>query len=232
MIDSDAENISHLSALLRRFNYPTFCAPTAKEALEIAATAVPLLILISLDCLEMDGYDLMRRFRESPQTAAVPLIALSKQQDRTVRTRCLDLGAVGCLFYPISAEALYRVVQVAIEKNPRSCMRIQTNQPVKVNDIKHDSLYGAYTLDLSERGMFLRTANPASAKTKLPLQLDLNGRIINTEGEVLYSCKAGDEPYKEPGIGLKFTQLESKDREYLRNFISEEVARDKAEDEK
>lgn len=226
VVDSDADSRSYLCSLLQRFNYPSFSAETAKDAIETATTAVPLLVVTSLHLKDMDGYDFIRLLKEHPKTADVPVIAVNKQEDLAVRKRCLDLGAVGCLYHPMSAEALYRIVQVAIEKNPRACMRIQTNQPVKVIDTRHDSLYGAYTLDLSEHGMFLRTVNPAVPNARLSLQLDLGGRLISTEAEVLYSCKAGEEPYKEPGIGLRFTRIDPRDQERIRHFIMQEVTRD------
>ena len=48
-------------------------------------------------------------------------------------------------------------------------MRIQTNHPVRVNDARRDSHFEAYTLDLSDRGMFLRITNPTAINTRLLL---------------------------------------------------------------
>ena len=225
VVESDSYYLSYLSVLLQRFNYPSFKAVTAKEAIETAATAVPFLVITSLHLPDMHGFDLIQKLKENPSTSSVPLIAVSNREDLAARKRCLELGAVGCLFHPVDAETLYRVVQVAVEKNPRAHMRVRTVQPVKVNDMRHDNLYGAYTLDLSERGMFLRTANPASIDSQLSLHLDLNGRVIPTEAQVLYCCKPGTGPYQEPGIGVRFTRIEPKDQEHIRAFIRSEVTR-------
>ena len=225
VVDSDSDSLSYLSVLLNRFNYPSFKATSAQEAIETAATAVPFLVVTSLHLPDMHGFDLMQQFKENLATSHIPIIAVSRQEDLNVRKRCLDMGAVGCIYHPVEAETLYRVVQVAVEKNPRSCMRVRTTKPVKVNDERHDTFYGAYTLDLSERGMFLRTVNSAPLNTALSLQIDLNGRIIPAVAEVLYSCKEGTGPYQEPGIGLKFSRIEPKDQEFLRIFIQNEVMR-------
>jgi len=229
VVDSDAESLAYLSMLLQRFNYPSISTTTAKETIEIVTTAVPLLMIISLNLKDMDSYDFIRLLKDDPKTSSVPLIAINKQEDAVVRKRCLDLGVVSCLYHPVSAESLYRVVQVSIEKNPRTGMRIQTNRPVRVNDVRNDGLFGAYTLDLSERGMFLRTMTPVAINTRLLLQIDLDGRLIITEAEVLYNCKAGEEPYKEPGVGLKFTRIDPKDQEYIRYCIMQEVTQGIAE---
>jgi CheY-like chemotaxis protein len=223
VVDSEPDSLVYLCSLLERFNYPSFSVATAQEAIETAQTAVPLLIIVSLNLKDMDGFHFIQTIKEHPKTADIPVIAIHTQEDLSVRKRLLDLGAVGCLYQPVSAEVLYRVVQVAIEKNPRAGLRVRTNQPVKVNDSRHDSLYGAYTLDLSEHGMFLRTVHPVSARSRLLLQLDIEGRMIAAEAEVLYNCKAGEEPYMEPGLGLKFTRIDPKDQERIRHFIMREV---------
>ncbi len=104
-------------------------------------------------------------------------------------------------------------------------MRIRTVQPVKVNTMPDDGLYGAYTLDLSERGMFLRTVNPVPVHTRLSLQLNMDGRIIELEATVLYGCQAGGGPYCEPGLGLQVVRIAPKDQQFIRQFIRNEVTR-------
>ncbi|MFA5073325.1 MAG: PilZ domain-containing protein [Nitrospirota bacterium] len=210
LVEHDSHELSYLSTLLQKFNYPSFKAVTAREALETVTAAVPFLVITSLELPDMHG---------------IPLIAVSKKEDAGIRQHCFDLGAVGCLYHPVDPETLYRIVQVAVEKNPRSCMRIRTVQPVKVNDTRHDSFYGAYTLDLSKKGMFLRTVHSAALHSQLLLELDLNEVVIPLEAEVLYCCHADEGPYKESGIGLKFTQIKPKDQDYIDQFIKEKIAR-------
>lgn len=225
VVDSNADNLSCLSALLDRFNYQFYRAASAGEALESATVAVPSLIITALGLTDMHGFELMRQLRQNPLTSQVPFIALNSHEDPDVKKRCLELGALGCLSLPLDAETLYRTVQVAVEKNPRSCMRIRTVQPVKVSNMPDDGFYGAYTLDLSERGMFLRTVNPVPVHTRLSLQVDVSGRIIELEATVLYGCQAGGGPYCEPGLGLQIVRIAPKDQQFIRQFIRNEVTR-------
>ncbi len=122
VVDSDADNLSYLSALLDRFNYQLYKAASAGEALESAAIAVPSLIITDLGLTDMHGFELMRQLKQNPLTSQVPLIALNSHEDQDVKKRCLELGALGCLSRPLDAETLYRTVQVAIEKTrARAC---------------------------------------------------------------------------------------------------------------
>jgi CheY-like chemotaxis protein len=225
IVDSDVANLSYLSVLLQRFDYQIKIAATAEEALAITAVAVPWVIIVSLDLNDMTGYELMQRLQQNPDTVQVHLIGLSGREDLEAKKRCFELGAVGCLYEPVEAEQLYRAVQVAVEKNPRTRMRVRTVLPVMVNNMPDDSLYGAYTLDLSERGMFLRTMNPADVNTRLLIEIEADNRIIEAEAVVLYTCKTGEGPYNEPGIGLEFTRIDPKDQEFLRKFIMFEITK-------
>ena len=226
VVDSDANSLSYTSMLLHRFNYQIFKAATAEEALQMAMVAIPALIITSVALKGMSGFELMQQLRSYPVTSTIPFIALSKQDDLLVKKRCFELGAVDCLSYPLSPEHLYRAVQLAAEKMPRTSMRIRTTQPVKVTNMPIEGFEGAYALELSERGMFLRTTKPTVRDMRLSLQLDLNGQVIVTEAIVVYNCKAETGPYREPGVGLQFVQIALKDQERIRKFIMSEVLRD------
>ncbi len=225
IVDSDVQSLFNTSTLLQRFEYQTYTARTGGEALAVAAVKVPSLVITSLGLTDMDGVDLMRIFKKDPRTADVPFITLVSQDDQVEETRGFLHGAVDCLTQPVSAELLFRAVQAVVEKTPRMNMRIRTIQPVKVNNMPLDDSEGAYTLDLSEHGMFLRTWSPATLNTRLSLQIDLNGRIVPLEAAVLYSDRTGKGQYHEPGMGLGFVRIEPKDQECIRQFIMHEVMR-------
>jgi DNA-binding response OmpR family regulator len=225
VVDSDLQSLFTTSTLLQRFAYQTHTASTGGEALAIAAVKAPSLVISSLDLTDMEGVELMQKLKKSPATADVPVITLVKQGDPVEGKRGLLYGAVDCLMQPVSAELLFRAVQAVVEKTPRRNMRIKTMQPVKVDNLPLNDTEGAYTLDLSEHGMFLRTGTPAALNTRLSLQIDLNGRIVPLEAAVIYSDRTGRGQYREPGMGLGFVRIEPKDRECIRQFIMHEVMR-------
>jgi CheY-like chemotaxis protein len=173
----------------------------------------------------MDGIELIRQFKKTPFTANVPLIALRKQSDLDGERLSLDLGAVDCLYHPVEAEILFRVVQIVIEKNPRTYMRIRTLQPVKMNKKLPADFEHACALDLSEHGMFLQTPEPVGKNARVSLEIDLNGRIIAVEALVAYSNRAPGGPYQQTGMGLEFVQIKLRDQEYIREFIRTKITR-------
>lgn len=225
VVDSDANNLLYTSTLLKRFDYHTCTAKTAREALEMARVAVPSLIITALDLKDMHGLELMQHVKNNFSTAGVPFIALRKARVLIGETQNAEVRAVEYLDQPVSAELLYRAVQTAVETKPRSHIRIRTLQPVKVDDMPINDFEGVCTTDLSERGMFLRTKSPAVVNTQLSVQIYLYGQIIVVEAVVIYSDGTGAGPYCEPGMGLQFVRIAPKDQELVRKFIRNEVMR-------
>ena len=72
------------------------------------------------------------------------------------------------------------------------------------------------TLNVSGRGVFVRSLDCQPAGTVLALELDLSGggRTICSEGEVVWTTppSAPGEPVRAPGMGIRFTSLAEVDR--------------------
>lgn len=63
------------------------------EALRIAEEVKPTVILQDLVMPGMDGLDLVRRYRETPSTHAVPVIVLSAKDEPSVKSAAFQAGA-------------------------------------------------------------------------------------------------------------------------------------------
>jgi CheY-like chemotaxis protein len=225
IVDSDAESLQYISMLLQRFDFRTDTAKTAREALASATTAIPSLIITALSLKDMNGLNLIKLLRKNPKTTNIPFIALRNIGDYIGEQYCYSAGAIDCLVKPVSAELLYRAVQGGLEDRPRAAMRFRTIQPVWVDTVPFDDDQDLHTLDISERGLFLRTAKPAPENTRLSVRIDLNGAIIKVEAKVIYTCPPFKGPYYEPGAGLQFTYLSPNDLELLRKFMRREIMR-------
>ena len=226
IVDDNEAELLRITALLEKFSYQTLKAASDKEAFANATARVPSLAVISLDLPGMEDLKLMWQLRNHPATAHIPVIGIAGKDDKDLKGRCLDHGAAGFLSRPFEAEALYKAVQAALEKNPRSGIRVSTVLPVKVHGGAHDALYGAYALTLSSGGMFLRTMSPVAVHSGISLEFNLNGRTIAAETTVLYNCQNGCGPEMETGIGLGFVDISRKDREVVSEFIRGEVMKD------
>jgi signal transduction histidine kinase len=110
VVDDEPTNVQLLSALLAEGGYEVLPATSGTQALEITALRKPDLAIFDLKMPGMDGVELCRRFRETPELAAVPVIFVTGVADEDELVRCFEAGAVDFLIKPIRiAELLQRV---------------------------------------------------------------------------------------------------------------------------
>lgn len=69
-----------------------YCADAA-DAVEVAETIKPMVILQDLVMPGLDGLTLVRRYRANPLTKDVPIIVLSTKEDATVKSEAFASGA-------------------------------------------------------------------------------------------------------------------------------------------
>jgi CheY-like chemotaxis protein len=96
-----------LSALLRGKGAEVITAETGREALAALAEHPDIRgVLMDIMMPEMDGYDVMRRLRQEPRYAKLPVIALTAKAMKGEKERCLEAGASDYLPKPIDGEKL------------------------------------------------------------------------------------------------------------------------------
>lgn len=220
--DDDSCNLSCLSILLGRFGCHVLKAATGRTALSIAMRLAPSLILISTDLPDMNSFEVMRHLRKNRGTSHIPLVGLMKQNHSGNHLQQIGASGFACT-RPLDAEALFREVQQAMEKNPRSHMRVRSILPVKIHSSEYGALYGAYTIALSAGGMFLRTMNPVSVNSVLSLEFALNDRAVIADTKVIYNCQDGCGPDREKGVGLQFVDISTADKDAITEFIRDEI---------
>src|SRR4051812_49177127 len=80
----------------------------------MAATMKPDVILLDIQMPEMDGYEVCRLLRASPQTVNVPIIFISGADSTEEKIRGLDLGATDYVTKPFDPAELRARVRVAL----------------------------------------------------------------------------------------------------------------------
>lgn len=114
VVDDTPANLQLVSSLLRG-QYKIKAAKSGAKALEIAAAEPPPnLIILDVMMPEMDGYEVCRRLRDNPSTAAIPVIFLTGSSDESDRDKGLALGAAGYLSKPVDPQELQAQVAACV----------------------------------------------------------------------------------------------------------------------
>ena len=111
LVVEDERSIADLVAeALRRQGYRVETAGDGDQALEVAETTLPDLVILDLMLPKLDGWEVCRRLREEETTRRIPIIMLTARRDEKDVVAGLELGADDYLRKPFSlAELLARV---------------------------------------------------------------------------------------------------------------------------
>src|SRR6266436_6061273 len=114
LVEDDPRMPEVLAALLRDDNITLASAKDGQEALRLAREMRPDLILLDLGLPGVNGFDLLRQFKESPDTQAIPVIVLTAWNSTHDKLRGFELGAVDYLTKPFESRELRARVCAAL----------------------------------------------------------------------------------------------------------------------
>jgi two-component system, cell cycle response regulator DivK len=105
VVEDNERNLKLLRDVLEYAGYAVRAARTAEDGITLAVSEPPDLVLMDLQLPGIDGMEALRRLRESPRTADIPVVAVTAQAMKHDRERALDAGFNGYIEKPISVRA-------------------------------------------------------------------------------------------------------------------------------
>ena len=99
IVDDDPINIRLLDGMLSD-DYDISVALGGEQALKRVATTPPDLILLDVQMVDMDGYEVCRRLKEGEHTRDIPVIFVTANGDANEEIKGLELGAVDYITKP------------------------------------------------------------------------------------------------------------------------------------
>lgn len=91
LVDDEPLNITLLESLLQSEGYNTLSATSGMEALRMAKTSIPDLIVLDIMMPEMDGFEVCQKLREDPNLQTIPIIFLTALDDDHSKLRGLEV---------------------------------------------------------------------------------------------------------------------------------------------
>jgi two-component system cell cycle response regulator DivK len=105
VVEDNERNLKLLRDVLEYAGYDVRVARTAEDGITLAVSEPPDLVLMDLQLPGIDGTEALRRLRESPRTADIPVVAVTAQAMKQDRERALDAGFNGYVEKPITVHA-------------------------------------------------------------------------------------------------------------------------------
>ena len=101
IVDDDLEMLNLYQAVLKNV-FETILATNGREAVDMAGTQLPDLILMDIMLPEMDGLEATRLIRENPKTRSIPILAVTALSSRKDKEKCLQSGCDDYLSKPFT----------------------------------------------------------------------------------------------------------------------------------
>lgn len=152
VVDDSEMNVDLLENMLEHYNYTTYTTVRGSEAIKIAQTKLPEIILLDINMPGMDGYEVCRQLKADERTADIPVIFISALDDTDNIIEGFDVGGVDYITKPFKyREVIARIqTQVTLLRQKRQIeeMRQRETQHFESMDKLRRQFIGSATHDL------------------------------------------------------------------------------------
>lgn len=109
-IEDNPLNMRLVRKLVKSFGYNMIEAVDGITGLEMVKREKPDLVLVDLNLPGMDGLEIARTMKNTPELASIPTIALTANAMHGDRERCLAAGCDAYIAKPIARQELYNAL--------------------------------------------------------------------------------------------------------------------------
>ncbi len=107
LVDDDVRNLFALTSVLERHKLKVLHAESGQEAIDLLKPEPGIdLVLMDIMMPKMDGYETIRRIRQMPEYANLPIVALTAKAMKGDREKCIDAGASDYITKPVNLDDL------------------------------------------------------------------------------------------------------------------------------
>jgi PAS domain S-box-containing protein len=119
LAEDNQANIDTMSSYLKAKGYSILLAKNGQDAVFLANSQHPDIILMDIQMPGMDGLEAMQRIRANDELANIPIIALTALAMTGDRERCLAAGANEYLSKPVRLKELTHTIQHVLQQPDR-----------------------------------------------------------------------------------------------------------------
>ncbi len=116
IVEDDQDLRQVLKVHLELLGYDSILAVNGKEAVDLATSQVPDLILMDIMLPVMDGLQATRLIREHPNTESTPIIAMTARVTSENKIECLQSGCDGHIAKPFTSKQLVSIIEKLLKQ--------------------------------------------------------------------------------------------------------------------
>jgi two-component system cell cycle response regulator DivK len=116
LVEDNEMNRDMLSRRLERKGYEVAIAIDGGQGVEMAHSHSPDLILMDMSLPVLDGWEATRKLKAAPETAAIPIIALTAHAMATDREKAMEAGCDDYDTKPIELPRLLEKIEAMLSR--------------------------------------------------------------------------------------------------------------------
>ncbi len=111
VVEDNEKNMKLFRDVLRATGYRTIEASTGGQALLLAASNGPALVLMDIRLPDMTGVEALSRLRMDERTALIPVVAVTAQAMKGDHQQFMDAGFDGYVSKPVDIDEFLAIVE-------------------------------------------------------------------------------------------------------------------------
>ena len=194
VVDDQPANVH---ALYQAFaaDHQVLMATSGEQALAVCAAKRPDLVLLDVEMLGMNGYEVCRLLKEDAATRDIPVIFVTGHSDEAAETLGLDLGAADFISKPVNP----RIVRARV----RTQLTVKAHTDLLRQQVHIDGLTGVFNRRCFDERLateWSRAARAGSALSVVLVDVDFFKRFNDR-----YGHQAGDDCLRRVAAAMHAT---------------------------
>lgn len=204
LITDDEEPIRELIKYnVEKAGFETVCAENALQAVQLARTQSPSLVLLDLMLPDMSGLDVCRILKGDESTRSIPIIMVTAKTEEADIVTGLELGADDYITKPFSPKILVARIQSVLRR-----AESHSNQPSKTENLKAGPLVvDVLRHEISALGQKIEFT--ATEFAILEHLVRLAGQVFSRQ-QIINAIKGSDYPVTERAIDVQILSIRHK----------------------
>jgi pilus assembly protein CpaE len=118
IIDDDIDTLKLVGIMLERKGFEILASTTGQKGLKLAQDELPDLVLLDVMIPDLNGYDIARSIRSTPDTEAIPIIMFTARSQVDDKVEGLEAGADAYITKPARPRELFAQVNSILKRAP------------------------------------------------------------------------------------------------------------------
>lgn len=133
IVDDEEDILELVEYTLKRAKFSCTRATSGTEAIHLAGTLLPDLVVLDLMLPGLDGYEVCSKLKGDPRTQAIPVIMLTAKGSDSDVVHGLELGADDFVPKPFSPSILAARVKAVLRRTPK--MLSDSNAAIRISEL-------------------------------------------------------------------------------------------------